>query len=112
MAFDEKLAARVRKLLAGRPGLREQKMFGGICFMLRGNLCSGVLGDELIVRHLVDRVDELLAKPQVRKFDFTGRPMLGILMVGPGGTRTAAQLRFWVGVGLELVGTLPAKRKG
>jgi len=112
MAFDEKLAARIRKLLAGRPGLREQKMFGGVAFMIRGNMCCGIAKDELMVRILVERTDELLTRPQARMMDLTGRLMKGFLLVRPEGYRTAAQLKAWVEQALECVGTLKPKRKG
>ena len=75
MAYDEALAEHVREALSGRGGLSERKMFGGIGFMLNGNMAVGVHGDELIVRIAPERTDEALAQPHTRVFDMTGRPM-------------------------------------
>jgi hypothetical protein len=85
MAFDEKLAARVRNLLADRPDLTERRMFGGLTFMLRGHLCCGVHGDELILRIGPDGADEALASPHACPMDFTGRPLAGFVTVSRDG---------------------------
>ena len=77
MAYDEQLAERVRELLALREGLVERKMFGGIAWMLDGNLACGVIGDELIVRVGPEESERALAEPGTRVFDFTGRPSRG-----------------------------------
>ena len=78
MAYDEKLAARVRDLLPGGNGLTERKMFGGLAFMLGGNMCCGVHGDELIVRVGPDRHEEALRSKHARPMHLTGRPMNGL----------------------------------
>ena len=77
MAYDEKLAARVRGALAGRGGVEEKKMFGGLTFMLRGKMCCGVLKGDLVLRVGPDRAAGALKSPHARPFDFTGRPMKG-----------------------------------
>src|SRR5215468_113567 len=77
MAFDEALANRVRPLLAGTRGLVEKKMFGGLAFLVRGNMSVGIHGAELIVRIEPDETDKALKQPGVRHFDITGRPMKG-----------------------------------
>ncbi|SRR5258705_8545155 len=109
MAFNEKLAERVRKELKGGRGLLEKQMFGGLAILLRGNMCCGVHGDELIVRLAPEETDKALTAPGARLFDLTGRPMKGWLLVGPAGTKTAAALRKWVGIAAEYAASLPAK---
>jgi TfoX/Sxy family transcriptional regulator of competence genes len=104
MAFDEGLADRVRETLAGREGLTERKMFGGIGFMLNGNMAVGVHGDELIVRIAPERTDEALAKPHTRVFDMTGRPMKGWLLVD-----SEADLDAWIAEGAAYASSLPPK---
>jgi hypothetical protein len=104
MAYDEALAERVRAALGEHPGLTERKMFGGIGFMLNGNMCVGVHGDELIVRLAPERTDEALAQPHTRVFDMTGRPMKGWILVG-----AAADLDVWIAEAAAYASSLPAK---
>jgi hypothetical protein len=110
MAYDEKLAERVRRLLNREPSFSERKMFGGICFLLRGRMCCGVLGDELIVRTAADEYAAALARPHVRVFDFTGWPMKGFIVVGPRGHAAANTLRAWIDCGRRAA-LRPAKRR-
>lgn len=105
MAYDEKLAARVRQALAGRRGVEEKKMFGGLTFMLRGSMCCGVLKEELILRVGPDRAGEALKSPHARPFDFTGRPLKGIITVAPAGCRTSPMIKKWVGLAVDFVQT-------
>lgn len=113
MAFSEKLAARVRKLLLPqRRSVREKQMFGGLALLLRGNMCCGVHGDELIIRLAPEKTDAALAEPGVRVFDLTGRAMKGWILVGPRGTATAPALRRWVKIAVAYAASLPAKRAG
>ena len=109
MAYDEALAARVRDALAGRPGVTEMKMFGGICFMLNGNMCCGVVKEELMVRVGPDAHEEALMLPHARPMDFTGRHMVGFMFVGPQGVQEGHTLRQWVERGVSFAGSLPAK---
>ncbi|OGI45386.1 MAG: hypothetical protein A2151_06860 [Candidatus Muproteobacteria bacterium RBG_16_65_34] len=109
MSYDEKLAARVRRALNRKQGLSERKMFGGICFMLNGNMCGGVLDDELIVRVLPDEYEAAMKRPHTRAFDFTGKPMKGFVVVSPDGCRSDAALKDWVAVGARCARALPAK---
>jgi hypothetical protein len=104
MAFDEALAERVRTLLAGRPGLTERKMFGGLGFMLHGNMCCGVHGDELIIRVAPERTAEALSRPHTREFDMTGRPMKGWLLVS-----SEANVNEWVDEAADYAASLPPK---
>jgi TfoX/Sxy family transcriptional regulator of competence genes len=108
MAYDEKLAARVRTLLAGRGDVSERKMFGGLTFMVAGHMCCGVHGDELIIRLDPDREDEALTRPHARPMDFTGRPMSGFVTVRPEGLN-AAQLKRWVREAVARAESLPPK---
>ncbi len=110
MAYDEALAERVRGVFGEDPRLHEQKMFGGIAFMISGNMCVGVAGDELMVRVGKDAYDDALAQPHVREMDFTGRPMRGIVFVDAAGIATDDALESWIDRGLEFAGSLPAKR--
>lgn len=110
MAFNEKLAERVRKQLKGRRALIEKQMFGGLAFLLRGNMCCGVHGEDLIVRLAPEERDKALSEPGARVFDLTGRTMEGWLLVGPPGTGTAAALRKWVEIATTYASSLPPKR--
>ena len=109
MAYDEGLALRMRKVLAGEAGLTEKKMFGGIGFLIRGNMACGVHGSQMIVRVGPARYEQALAQPHVRVFDMTGRPMAGWVEVAPAGLASARDLRRWVTLGVEQAKTLPAK---
>jgi len=108
MAYDEKLASRVRALLADRSDVREQKMFGGLTFMVGGNMCCGVNGDELIVRLDPEREDEALARPHARPMDLTGRPLRGFITVAPGGLK-GERLGRWVREAVARADSLPPK---
>jgi TfoX/Sxy family transcriptional regulator of competence genes len=108
LAYDELLADRVRDALAAESDVREQKMFGGLAFMVRGHMCVGLLADELMVRVGPDGYDDALRRAGVREMDFTGRPMRGIVMVAPSALRGRA-VRAWVERGLEFVATLPPR---
>jgi TfoX/Sxy family transcriptional regulator of competence genes len=108
MAYDEALAARVRALLASRSDVSERKMFGGLTFMVAGNMCCGVNGDELIVRLDPEREDEALARPHARPMDFTGRPMRGFVTVRPEGL-DGDRLKRWVDEAVARAESLPPK---
>jgi TfoX/Sxy family transcriptional regulator of competence genes len=112
MSFDEKLAARVRRQLKRRAGYAERKMFGGLCFMLHGNMCGGVLNDDLIVRVKPDEYAASLKRPHTRKFDFTGRPLKGIVVVRPKGCCTEKSLTNWIVLGTRCALSKPAKTAG
>jgi TfoX/Sxy family transcriptional regulator of competence genes len=109
MAYDEALAERVRELLMHRGDLTERKMFGGIAWMISGNMALGVLGDELIVRLEPDEAERALAEEHTRAFDFTGKPMKGFVVVGPAAIEDAGDLAGWVESGVGLASSLPAK---
>ncbi len=110
VAYDEALAERVRAVIGDDPRLSERKMFGGLCLMVNGNMCVGIVGDELMVRVGRDAYADALTHPDAREMDFTGRPMRTMVFVRPVGVATNDQLEYWVDRGLELVASLPPKR--
>jgi hypothetical protein len=112
MPHDETLAARIRAALSDAPGLAEKKMFGGLCFMLRGHMCCGILGDELVLRLPPALADEALRRTHVRPMDFTGRPMRGFIYVASGGLKTDRDLRAWLKPALDFALALPPKSPG
>jgi hypothetical protein len=103
MSYDEHLATRIRKHLAGRTDVVEKRMFGGLCFMVGGAMCCGLTKTDFMVRVGPDRYDDALAQPHTRPMDFTGRPLKGMVYVGPEGLRTEAALATWVRRGLAFV---------
>ena len=109
MAYDEKLAERIRSILSGRKGVSEMKMFGGIAFMLNGNMFCGIVKGELMARLGPDGYGEAMAIPHTREMDFTGRPMKGMLYVSPRGV-AGRRLKTWVQRCLRFAETLPPKR--
>lgn len=108
MAFDETLAARVRTLVNGE-GADEKRMFGGIAFLVGGNMCCGVHGDELIVRLDHEQAERALAEPHVRVFDMTGRPMKGWLLVSSDGVASDDELSTWITRSVAFARSLPPK---
>jgi TfoX/Sxy family transcriptional regulator of competence genes len=111
MAYDEKLAERIRKALAARRDVSERKMFGGIAFMVRGHMACGIATGDLMVRVGKEGYEDALARPHARPMDFTGRPLEGYVFVAPAGIRTPAGLRFWVALACANAEALPAKKK-
>jgi TfoX/Sxy family transcriptional regulator of competence genes len=109
MAYDEALAERVRAALASEPAITEQKMFGGIGFMLRGNLCCGVLKDRLLVRVGPEGHDTAVAQPGVEPMVMGGRSSRGFVVVDQNVLDTESTLAEWVRRGLEFAGSLPPK---
>jgi TfoX/Sxy family transcriptional regulator of competence genes len=113
MPYDETLAAKVRQLLGRRKNLTKQltekKMFGGVGFLLNGNICCGAWKEFLILRLGDDAARLVLAEEHARPFDITGKPMRGWAMVEPAGWRDAARLRRWVDWAVEFTSDLPAK---
>jgi TfoX/Sxy family transcriptional regulator of competence genes len=108
MAFNEGLAERIRQGLARRKGIEAKKMFGGIGFLLDGNILVGVWKDSLIVRLGPDNHADALLEPHVKEFDITGRPMKGWVMVGHEGVEDDEQLHGWIQRAVKFVGKLPA----
>ena len=109
MAFDESLAARIRRQLARRKNVEEKKMFGGVGFLLHGNMLVGVWKDSLVVRLGEKEGEEALKEPHVKEFDITGRPMKGWVLIGLEGVKDDDQLSGWIQRAVKFVGKLPAK---
>ncbi len=111
MSYDEALAARVRRQLLRAPPrqVTERKMFGGICFLVGGAMCCGVLGRDLIVRVGPQGHADAVRLPHARVFDFTGRPSKGIVYVAPEGLRAAGDLRRWLARSAALSSQAPPK---
>jgi hypothetical protein len=111
MSLDSELADRVRDQLAGEPGLAEKAMFGGLAFLLDGNMAVGITNtSELMVRVGPTGECEALTDPHARRFDMTGRPMKGWILVERAGIETEAELNGWARQGVEFARSLPAKR--
>jgi hypothetical protein len=109
MADDENLAATIRSVLGRRRNLVEKKMFGGVGFLLDGNICCGAWKEFLILRLGDDVARQVLREEHTRPFDITGRAMRGWAMVEPAGWRDDARLRRWIGWAVEFTTSLPAK---
>ena len=109
MAYDEGLAERIRDLTEDRSSPSERKMFGGLCFMLDGNMCFGIVGSELMVRVGPDAYEETLTLPHVREMDFTGRSMKGMVYVGEAGLSEDEDLAAWLDRGTSYAASLPSK---
>jgi TfoX/Sxy family transcriptional regulator of competence genes len=110
MAYDEDLANRIRELMAGEAGVTEQQMFGGLAFLIGGNMSVAASGQGgLLVRVDPEDTEALLEKPHAQPFEMRGRGMRGWLRVDPQGVRTKRQLAPWVRRGVEYARSLPAK---
>jgi len=110
MAYDEDLANRIRELIAGEPGVTEKRMFGGLAFLVAGNMSVASSGQGgLMVRVDPDETDALVAEPHARAFEMRGREMRGWLRVDAEGVRTKRQLESWVRRGVAYARGLPPK---
>ena len=111
MAFDDHLADRIREALRDVPDVREQRMFGGLAFLVAGNMACGIVGDELMLRLGEPGADAALDEPHVRPMDFTGRPMRTMVYVDPAGIASPNALRRWVDQAVAHAATLPPKAR-
>ncbi len=109
MAYDEGLAERIRDALADQPNVTEKRMFGGLAFMVGGNMCVGIVKDKLMVRVGPEAYEKRVREPHAHKMDFTGRPMKGFVYVSPAGFESDADLRRWVGYAVEHASSLRRK---
>jgi TfoX/Sxy family transcriptional regulator of competence genes len=110
MAYDEDLANRIRELIGGGPEVTEKRMFGGLAFLVGGNMSVSASGQGgLMVRVDPEETDALLAKPHARPFEMRGRSMDGWLRIDPEGVRTKRQLEPWVRRGVAYARSLPPK---
>ncbi|HEX2367892.1 MAG TPA: TfoX/Sxy family protein [Acidimicrobiia bacterium] len=109
MAYNQGLADDLRARLGEHRGLSEREMFGGIGFMINGNMAVGVSGEDLMVRVGKDAHDEALSKPGARDFDMSGRAMRGWILVSPEGLATEQDLGRWIDQGVAFAEGLPPK---
>lgn len=110
MAYGQDLAERIRELLVGQPDVTEKKMFGGLAFLIRGNMAVAASGQGgVLVRVDPAKSDRLVATTTTRPMEMRGRAMQGWLRVDVDGVRTKRQLVRWVGIGTTYAGSLPAK---
>lgn len=109
MAFDEGLADRVRQILKRKRGVTERRMFGGVAFLLNGNMCCGVVKTDLMLRLGDSGVRKALEKPHTRRMDFTGKPLKSMLFVDSTGTDSDEALQAWVEAAAAFARTLPPK---
>jgi TfoX/Sxy family transcriptional regulator of competence genes len=111
MAYDEALAARIRGYLGDGPGISERKMFGGICFMVNGNMCAGVTNDRLMARVGAPSYEAALKRPGAYEMEFTGRPMTGMVFVNAADVAADDTLASWLAPCLEFASSLKPKVK-
>ena len=109
MAYSETLAQRIRHALRDELGVTERKMFGGLCFMLRGNMCCGVTQERLMLRVGPTQHGTALTQPHAHPMDFTGRPMKGMIYVTAEGIASDEALTQWLQWGINFDGALPPK---
>jgi len=109
MTYSTSLADRIRRALGRHKGIQERKMFGGIAFLLHGNMCVGVWKSSLVARLGPEQAAAALQQPHVNEFDVTGRPMKGWVLIDAEGLDEENQLRDWIERAVEFVSTLPAK---
>ena len=111
MAYNEKLADRIREALAAVPELEEKIMFGGVCFMVNGKMCMGVVKDEIMCRIDPEMDEIVLERDGCRPMDFTGRPMKGYVFVSEAGMKNKKELQYWVDLSLEFNARAKSSKK-
>ncbi len=111
MAYNEKLAERVRDILFGHGHIDERKMFGGLAFMVHDKMCVGIVQDKLMARINPDHYEMALQKPGCEVMDFTGRPMKGFIFINPQGMKTKKALQYWIELALEFNKQAKASKK-
>jgi TfoX/Sxy family transcriptional regulator of competence genes len=109
MTYDENLAERIRAILADEPGVSERKMFGGLTFMLNGNMVGGPTKDTLVVRVGPDAYQDALAEPEARPLTFTKFPMRGFVEIDAAELADDELLAAWITRGVDFAKSLPAK---
>lgn len=109
MAYDEALAERIRTHLTVVPGITEKKMFGGLCFLLHGNMVCGLTSEDFMARVGPDAYADSLARKHAKEMDFTGRPMKGMVFVDREGIGTKKSLASWIDPCVEFASSLPKK---
>ena len=112
MAYDEALAQRIQKITATKKSFTEKKMFGGLCFLYKGNMCCGIVDNKLMLRIGKDAYENCLKEVYTQEMTFTGKPMKGMIYVLPKGFSDSRQLKKWIEKALLFVKTLPDKSSG
>jgi TfoX/Sxy family transcriptional regulator of competence genes len=110
MAYDEQVAHRIRQALPQGPHITEKRMFGGIAFLLNGNMFCGVIGDQFVARIGPSEAEAAMRRPHVKPMDFTGRPLKAYVYISPDGVRTRPALQKWLRLALKFAATLASKR--
>jgi len=111
MAFDEKLADRIREILVDLPEVEEKEMMGGLTFMVNGKMCVGILKDELLCRIDPELHEEVVEKRGCRTMDFTKRPMRGYILIEEHGMKTREEFEYWINLALEFNPRAKSSRK-
>ena len=109
MKYDNGLAERISEYFQDRSDVNEKKMFGGLCFMVSGHMCCGIVGDTLMARVGAENYDQCLKDSHAREMDFTGKAMKGMVFVAPEGLENDSELAHWLGICENFVSTLPPK---
>jgi TfoX/Sxy family transcriptional regulator of competence genes len=109
MTYNQKLAQRIREEIKTLPDLQEKKMFGGVGFLIQGNMACGVHGEDLIVRTGPENYQAALSKPHTKPFNMTGKPMSGWIEVDSKGFEAESDLKDWVQLGVKFAKSLPPK---
>ena len=110
MPYDENLAKRIESILKFRCGITQKKMFGGLCFLINGNMLCGISDDKLMARVGPKNYDFSLKQKHATEMDFTGKPLKGIIYVLPDGIKRKDSLKKWIDICIEFVGALPKKK--
>lgn len=111
MAYNEQLADRIRQSLSALKDVEEKKMMGGLTFMVKGKMCLGIVGDELMCRIDPAIYEQALGRKGCREMDFTGRPMPGYVFVNESGMKSSKDLHYWTGLALEFNKKAKASKK-
>ena len=109
MAYNRNIEESIESLIASWPNVEKKRMFGGVCYLINGNICFGIISDILIVRAGEETAREKLREKHVRPFDITGKPMKGWFMVEEKGWKTAGDLNGWLLIGRDFAAALPEK---
>lgn len=111
MAYNEKLADRIGEALSSVPKVEEKKMFGGICYLVNGKMCVGIVDDEMMCRIGPDAYEAALERKGCREMDFTGKPMIGYVYVSEEGMKTKKDFDYWLRLALEFNKKAKASKK-
>lgn len=111
MAYNEKLASRVREVLRDQRKVEEKRMMGGLTFMVNNKMCVGILNDDLMARIGPDVHEAALERNGCREMDFTGKPMKGFVFIGPEGTKGKKELGYWLSLALNFNKKAKASKK-